>query len=164
MSAEARGISDKVMNNLKGVLLPAMTKGGPVNAIKVCKVKAPVMAAKAGKKFKWKIARTSLKYRNPKNAPDEWETKVLNDFEDRKNKGESIAGMSRIEVFSNPDGSRKVRYMRPIPTLGACLNCHGSSLKPEVAAELDKLYPGDKARGFKPGDIRGAFTFTKKLN
>jgi hypothetical protein len=28
----------------------------------------------------------------------------------------------------------------------------------ETAKKLDSLYPGDMARGFKKGDIRGAFS------
>ena len=56
------------------------------------------------------------------------------------------------------DGAKRFRYMKAIPTGGVCVACHGASLNPKVAAKLDSLYPGDKARGFKPGDIRGAFT------
>ena len=35
--------------------------------------------------------------------------------------------------------------------------------KTTTAAKLAKLYPKDKARGFKVGDLRGAFTMTKDL-
>jgi hypothetical protein len=61
-----------------------------------------------------------------------------------------------VEVL--PDG--RVRYMRAIVTDGVCLACHGASLAPEVAAAIDERYPEDEARGFAPGDLRGAFTIT----
>ena len=44
-----------------------------------------------------------------------------------------------------------------------CLKCHGENLDPETAAILDELYPQDKARGYKAGQVRGAFTLKKTL-
>src|SRR5512138_3854849 len=62
--------------NLKGQLEAGMKEGGPVNAIKVCNSVAPALAQETSTKHKMNVARTSLKPRNPKNAPDAWETKV----------------------------------------------------------------------------------------
>ena len=54
--------------------------------------------------------------------------------------------------------------MKAIPTAAEpCLTCHGSSLQPELKAEILRLYPNDQATGFKPGELRGAFTVTQKL-
>jgi hypothetical protein len=53
--------------------------------------------------------------------------------------------------------------MKAIPTAELCLTCHGEALDPELQATLDELYPADKARGFKEGDIRGAFTLSRPL-
>ena len=61
------------------------------------------------------------------------------------------------------NGQKSFRYMKAIPTGKVCLNCHGAELKPAVSKELDMLYTDDKARGFKAGDIRGAFTLSKPL-
>jgi hypothetical protein len=55
------------------------------------------------------------------------------------------------------------RYMKAIPTAELCVACHGAEIPPDVAAKLEELYPQDKARGFQPGDIRGAFTITRAL-
>ncbi len=41
--------------------------------------------------------------------------------------------------------------------------CHGEKISQELSAELNKLYPNDKATGFKKGDIRGAFSAVKIL-
>jgi hypothetical protein len=53
--------------------------------------------------------------------------------------------------------------MKAIPAGKACLKCHGDGIDAEVVEKLDELYPEDKARDFKEGDIRGAFTFEKAL-
>ena len=41
--------------------------------------------------------------------------------------------------------------------LDRCLTCHGSSLAPDVAAQISDLYPQDRAVGFEAGDLRGVF-------
>mgnify|MGYP003340573505 CR=1 FL=1 len=54
--------------------------------------------------------------------------------------------------------------MKAIPTAEICTTCHGVSLKPEVSARLQQLYPADQATGFAVGDLRGAFTLSERLN
>jgi len=147
---------------LKMALQEGMKNGGPVNAIGVCNEKAPEIAAAAAAKTGWSVARTSLKLRNPNNEPDSWELKVLNQFEARKAAGENPDAIAYGEVV-DVDGKKQFRFMKAIGTADLCLNCHGSDIKPEVAAKLDGLYPSDQARGFSKGDIRGAFTLTKDL-
>lgn len=160
---QAKGIIKEFFGNLKGELEQAMKAGGPVNAINVCKGRAPMIAHETSAKYGWDVGRTSLKLRNAAvNKPDDWELGVLKQFEERKAKGEDVTSMDYTEVVDQ-GGKKTFRYMKAIPTQDLCLNCHGAEIKPEVAAELDKLYPGDEARGFKVGDIRGAFTLSKPL-
>lgn len=70
--------------------------------------------------------------------------------------------MAFAEVVESDVGKR-YRFMKAIPTADLCLACHGESINPDLAAAIDKAYPDDKARGFKTGDIRGAFTLSKPL-
>jgi hypothetical protein len=42
--------------------------------------------------------------------------------------------------------------------------CHGSNIASPIAAKINKLYPNDKATGFKLGDLRGAFSITETLS
>ncbi len=163
LAAEARAKVKPFMSALKGELKKAMKAGGPARAVSVCKEKAPEIAANLSKEMGWELGRTALRYRNPNNAPDTWERKVLERFEKEKAAGADVKTLEHYEIVEQ-DGQRVFRYMKAIPTGGICLECHGEQLKPEVAAKLDALYPGDQARGFKPGDIRGAFTFRKILN
>ena len=134
-------------------LKQALEEAGPVKAIKVCNSEAPEIAAKLSNQYDWKIGRTSLKTRNPKNNPDEWETKVLQQFEQRKQNGEDISTLESYETTA-----KGFRYMKAIPTKGLCLTCHGDAIPESVKATLVELYPEDKATGFKAGDIRGAFS------
>ncbi len=137
---------------LKGELQKAMKAGGPLNAIGVCNTKAPEITMLTNKDSSTKISRTSLKNRNPANTPTEWQRDVLLKFEQRKSAGEDVVKMDYSEVIGD-----EFRYMKPIPTGEVCLKCHGSNIDPKLTAKLDQLYPGDKARGFNKGDIRGAF-------
>ena len=162
LTKEARGVSMSFGKALKGHLMGGMKAGGPVNALTVCNTKAPEVTQAAGQSSGWGVARTSLKLRNTSNAPDAWERSVLQQFEERKIAGEDITKMEATEVI-NADGRKTFRYMKAVPTVGPCVLCHGAEIAPEVEAKIKQLYPQDKARGFKPGDIRGAFTLQKAL-
>ena len=159
---KSKAVVMEFMGQLKGELKGAMKADGPVNAINVCKEKAPAIAASLSEKHGWDIARTSLKTRNSANAPDAWESKILNEFEARKAKGEAVKPMAHFEAVEN-DGKKNFRFMKAIPTGEVCLKCHGSEIKPGIKAKLQELYPNDKATGFKLGDIRGAFTITQPM-
>lgn len=147
---------------LQGELKTAMQRGGPVEAIQVCAAKAVPLADEASAKSGWSVGRTSHKLRNPKNAPDAYEQAVLADFLARQAKGESAADMAAAAVVDGADG-KQFRFIKAIPTGEVCLACHGTSLAPEVAKELDSLYPSDAARGFSAGEMRGVFTLSKPL-
>lgn len=160
--------SRNTVKQLQGALVTelqaAMKSGGPVNAIGVCNTRASVIAGDISRQHGWEIGRTSLKYRNPRNAPDAWEKRVLQDFERRKAAGENPTKLEFHEVVQ-VNGKPAFRYMKalPIPEGAPCLACHGQKLDPAVAARIRKLYPQDKATGFKTGDLRGAVTITQPL-
>jgi hypothetical protein len=162
-AAESRAAVKEFFGALKGQLVSAIEAGGPVYAIEVCKQVAAVIAADISEKKGWRVARTSLKPRNPNNAPDAWEKAVLMKFEARKAAGENPKQMEFYQVVGDGD-EKAFRYMKAIPTAEKpCLACHGAELKPEVLKALAKLYPQDQARGYKTGDIRGAFTITQPM-
>ena len=160
--------SRNAVKQLQGALVTelqaAMKAGGPVSAIEVCNKRAAIIAEGISREYGWKIGRTSLKYRNPKNAPDAWETRVLQDFEKRKAAGADPAKLEYFEVVQR-DGKPVFRYMKalPIPQGAPCLACHGEKLDPAVAARIKQLYPQDRTTGFKTGDLRGAVTIEQPL-
>jgi hypothetical protein len=156
----ARAAAGDFGMTLIGALQKAIAAGGPVNAIGVCNLAAPEIATAKSAERHMTIARTSLKLRQPKNAPDDWELRQLQSFEQRKAAGESPASIE-IGEYVETGGKKLFRYMKAIPTGEVCLACHGSTLTPEVSARLKELYPADAATGFKLGDLRGAFTITQ---
>lgn len=160
--AESKATIQEFAGKLKGQLQAAMKAGGPTNAIQVCSQVAPQLAAEISEQKGWEVSRTSLKHRNPGNAPDAWEREVLEKFEERKAAGEEVKPMAFAAVVES-DGKQEFRFMKAIPTGKVCLTCHGENIAPGVAAKLDELYPDDMARGFKLGDIRGAFSIRQPM-
>ncbi|HUW50649.1 MAG TPA: ATP-binding protein [Sulfuricella sp.] len=70
---------------------------------------------------------TSLKPLNPDNAPDEWETRVLQSFD---------RGAREATELTTLNGVPYLRVMRAFMTEKGCLKCHGH-------------------QGYKVGDVRG---------
>jgi hypothetical protein len=147
---------------LKGELEKAMKEGGPINAIAVCNKTAPALTAVKSQEHGMDLSRVSTKARSPKNAPDAWEQGVLAKFEERKAAGEDVQLIAHAEVVES-DGRKQFRFMKAIPTGEVCLKCHGEAIDEKVAAKLDEIYPEDQARGYKLGDIRGAFSVVQDM-
>ena len=108
---ESRAAIKEFMGSLKGELKAALKEGGPVKAINACNAKAPAITMAQSSKRGWQIGRTSLKLRNPDNAPDAWEKSVLEKFEARKAAGEDPKKMEHYEVVTQ-DGKQLFRYMK----------------------------------------------------
>lgn len=157
LAMEAKGQIKAFGGALKGAVKQGMEAGGPVAAIQACNSQAPGIAT-AHSQSAWQVGRTSLKLRNPDNAPDAWEQSVLESFEKRLAAGEALGTLEASTVENG-----QYRFMKAIGTEGLCLNCHGDNLKEPVAARLAELYPADKAIGYHEGEIRGAFTLVKTL-
>ena len=162
LASQARSLTGNLMLSLQGELFAAMKTGGPVKALEVCRARAPEIARDAAAGTPWRIARTSVKFRNLANAPDAWEAEKLEEFRKRLAAGEGVAAIEAFEVVET-EGRPSFRYMKAIGTASPCLTCHGAALKPDVAAKLKELYPEDKAVGFAPGQLRGAFTLSRPL-
>lgn len=159
----SRAAARQFGGRLKDALQQAMQSGGPINGISVCHDKAGQIATDLAQNLDMLVGRTSLKVRNPDNAPDNWELAVLKQFEARKVQGEPTDKLEFFAVIDDDKGQKTFRYMKAIPTAVPCLACHGDSISPEVDVRLKELYPNDTARGFREGDLRGAFTIAKPL-
>ena len=162
LTHEASTIAKQFLSQLKPELKKGLTKGGPSHAIEVCHTKAPKIAFDLSQKTGWQINRVSLKPRGAKATPDQWETKVLNQFNSWLTEGKPIKTMHYSETIEH-NGQKQFRFMKAIPTGKVCLKCHGTTLAKETKETLQKLYPDDKATGFSLGQIRGAFSFKKEL-
>jgi len=132
--------------NLQQALMAGMQQG-PVHAIKACKDQAPeITNALAVQGIQ--IGRTSHRLRNPGNTAPEWADialkSYLNDETDRAPRVVSLA--------NNREG-----YIEPITIKPLCLACHGSNLAPDVAEQIQAMYPEDEATGFELDDLRGVY-------
>ncbi len=151
-SSEAR--ANAAVADLQQTLLPRLLagveEGGPAGGIEVCSQVAQRLTAEVGTRHGVRIGRTSHRLRNPRNAPPSWARDVVM----------QAAGKSAEEVRTQViEGDGFVGILRPIPTGGLCLKCHGPTddLSPEVTKILAERYPDDQATGFREGDLRGWF-------
>ena len=150
----ARAAADELGRRLAGELGAQLEAGTPAAAIDVCSRIAPAAAKELGREGTH-IRRTSLRVRNPANAPDAWERAWLSRFE------ETVAGGGwPAEIHEADEAAGELRFLRPISVNEVCLTCHGvaEELDPEVRQGLAESYPDDRATGFAAGDLRGAFS------
>ena len=159
-------VAQEFVKQLGGHLKKEMKASGPVQAINVCKDIAPEIANQLSVENGWSVSRVSNKVRNPSSGlPDQWESKVLAEFEALAAKGEEYSSMKKSAVVDE-NGSFYFRFMKPIAIQKTvCLKCHGGDEQiPElVKAELDKHYPFDRARNYKFGDLRGAISIKQPM-
>jgi hypothetical protein len=134
----AKALGKRLKERLTGV----MQAEGPVAAARVCADEAQVLTA-AANSGGVKVGRSSMKLRNPGNAPPAWVATWL------------AAGSATPWTSSEGGVSRAIL---PIVIEPACLTCHGdkSGIPPEVASLLAERYPNDAATGYAVGDLRGA--------
>lgn len=158
----AKQITKAFGGALKKELVAAMKAGGPMTALEVCNKVAIPITMQSAKEQGAEIKRVSLKNRNPDNAPNEWQSKVLQDFDKRAASGEPIAKMAYAGVIEN-NGKKQLHFMKALPTGKLCLSCHGSELSTDVAAKVKTLYPNDKAIGYAENQVRGAIVVVKDI-
>ncbi len=155
----ARSSADALGQRLMEALGEQLGNDGPAAAINVCSEIAPAAASEiSGEGLE--IRRTSLRYRNPENAPDAWELAWLKQFEEKLVGGELPADVHEID-----DARGELRYLRPIVMGTGCLLCHGAAdqLDGEIKRQLADRYPQDRATGYALGDVRGAFSVRVQL-
>ena len=107
----------------------------------------------------FRFGRTSLKLRNPGNAPTDEQKKVLEKWEAGEKNGEVASPV----VYGKGDmvyGMMPIRIVSP-----ACLKCHGTEETRDAGASraIQERYPEDRAVGYRENDLRGAFWIEAKL-
>lgn len=95
------------------------------------------------------LRRVALRYRNPQNKLADSLDHLAYEHYAKTQSQESL-------IWELPSG--ELRYYRPIYIqMPQCLKCHGKleDLDGPALAQIRKYYPGDKARDFRLGDLRG---------
>jgi len=161
---DARSVAAAMPPKLMQTLTAAIQQSGPTGAIGSCREEAPKMARAASEQTGWQIRRVSLKNRNPKAVPDDWERQTLESFDRSQATGADASQLERWDTVTE-NGQSVRRYMRALPTQAMCLQCHGKAedLGAGVAQRLGQLYPDDRATGYSVGQIRGAMTLRQAV-
>jgi hypothetical protein len=155
-------VAGRLFASLMTVLQEKIATEGPVAAISYCRLEALPLTAQIAEEFPevQSVRRTALRVRNPANAPDATDRTVLQDWLARWNPAAPSAPV--LKEFTKDDGTREVRYYRPVPVMASCLTCHGhgDDIDAAVRAAITSDYPDDQAVGFEEGDLRGAIVVT----
>lgn len=163
--AASQAAAGQLTQQLGAELRKELAVGGPAAAIGVCRHVAPEVASKLSRQMGARVARVSLKTRNPLlGTPDSWEQTVLAEFDRRAATGEKPETLEFTALVTEPAG-RYFRYMKAIPVQPLCLSCHGAqeTIAPEVKEQLSQDYPHDRAVGYSVGQIRGAITIKQRI-
>lgn len=105
-------------------------------------------AARVAEERGWRVEQLSEKFRNPAHRPDPEAAGVLREMK-------SDTALAAVWRKSRLEGRRGWRYFRRIVVESSCLACHGA--EEERPAFVKRGYPDDRAHGFRPGDLRGAY-------
>ncbi|OQX75213.1 MAG: hypothetical protein B6D61_10825 [Bacteroidetes bacterium 4484_249] len=150
-------ISKELVQTLQKELKAAIKEGGLDKAIDVCNLKAvPLTDIVANSTdMKVDIKRTTMKYRNKLNAPDDTEFDALGYFENLISDNKEIPDYYLQKV--NTGNETSFYYYKPMKMGKVCLTCHGNPqmMDREVLSQINELYPDDKALNYKEGDFRG---------
>ena len=164
-TAQARGLASQMIQQLGAALKKELATNGPDGAVSVCRDLAPTIAGELSRKSGGRVARVSLKTRNPLlGDPDTWEQQVLAEFDRRAGAGEKAESLEYSEMIDEPRG-RYLRYMKALPVQPLCLTCHGieENIPINVRAKLALEYPHDQATGYSVGQVRGAVTIKQRV-
>jgi hypothetical protein len=149
-----RDLSQKTLMN---ALLTAGADSVPEQAVSFCHEEAAGILSQITDAQRIKIQRVAEKFRNPNNALQPEDLTVWDRWKKQLAQGQTLG--SEVEINTN---NHKV-YRAPI-FLGMplCERCHGdeNTFSPELQKTLARLYPNDKARNFRQGDLRGMWKIT----
>ena len=137
---------------LRTALQEKIAKDGVVAAVGFCADEAPAIALAVSQEHGVKVGRSSVRLRNPANAPNAWQQAALTEFATGAEAGADLSTL----IYLRQEGGN-VRLAKGLGVEPPCLMCHGpkAAIAPEVRAAIEQKYPEDQAYGFKAGDLRG---------
>ena len=140
-------------------LIAALQRGGTLEAIPFCNIRAIPITDSMAMSAHVQIQRVTNKARNPKNKANDYETSLIKEYQTQIAKGHKLqphlANYEDAEI-----------YYFPILTNAMCLQCHGKPGEEVQAVTLESLkqyYPQDMALGYGPNEVRGLWKVAPKL-
>jgi hypothetical protein len=101
------------------------------------------------------VKRTSLRLRNPANAPDAADQLALERVD--KDIKSGVLPKVLVQRVEPAGGKPEWRVYRPVGVAQQCVTCHGprDTMPADLLARLDERYPQDRATGYTLGQWRG---------
>lgn len=137
-------------DTLRNTLVRTMAEAGPRGAVGFCNVNALRLTG-TYTSGDASIGRVTDRVRNPGNELSDLDKVQFEKYKEMMAKKDSLPA---IVISQNSD----IHYYKPILIQTMCLNCHGvpgKEISPELLTTIDSLYPGDRAKGYKAGELRG---------
>lgn len=101
------------------------------------------------------VRQVSLRYRNPNNRPDPFETKELTIFRDVK--------AEETWQIASKNGEKALRYLLPMKADQSCLACHGSYDSAPHFVQV-RFPRGHFSYGYKVGEVIGAVSVSVPMD
>jgi PAS domain S-box-containing protein len=146
----ARNIAKQIIETRD--YMSSVVRGEPEgNYSLVPQVVATQVAKRMTKGSKYYVRQVSLRYRNPENRPDDYETRQLREFAGKVVKETyTVVRVKREQSF---------RYMQSMVAEKSCLGCHGSY--EEAPQFIRTRFPrGHYSYNYKLGEVIGAVSVT----
>ena len=146
----ARTISQQIITT-RDYLSRHVTNEPEQNPALIPQVAATSIAKQLTSGSNFYVRQVSLRYRNPDNRPDRFETQQLNAFKGSKPR--------EVWSVSKEGGKKSLRYLLTMVADQSCLTCHGSY---ETAPRfIQARFPKDHySYGYQVGEVIGAVSVT----
>jgi len=133
--------------------MSTVVKGEPEqNYNLVPQVVATQVARRVTQNTKYYLRQVSLRYRNPQNRPDDYESDQLRKFSQQSRPREVYGVMQS-------GGQEVFRYLQPMLATQSCLECHGSYESAPRFVQL-RFPPGHYSYNYRVGEVIGAVSVT----
>lgn len=163
--AVAKRATERLVGTLMGEVQRNIKERGLAATVSHCATRAQEISTLVGAEEGVTIRRVTEKTRNPVDAPDTYERRILAQFADMAAEGRIDPSTVHAEVLSM-EGRNVLRFLKPIMIGKTCLGCHGDagSIPADVAQALRTHYPSDLATGYREGELRGAVSVIVPLD
>lgn len=142
----ARTISRQIIET-RDYLSKSVTSEPEHNENLIPQVAASKVAQQMTRGSNYYVRQVSLRYRNPDNRPDSFETMQLTTFRDVK--------AAEVWQISKEKEKKSLRYLLPMVSDESCLTCHGSY--DNAPGFIQRRFPrGHFSYGYKVGEVIGA--------
>jgi PAS domain S-box-containing protein len=142
----ARTISRQIIE-MRDYLSKSVTSEPEQNENLIPQVAASRVARQLTRGSNYYVRQVSLRYRNPDNRPDDFESALLTTFRDAK--------AAETWQVTSQGGKKSLRYLLPMVGDASCLACHGSydTAPPFVQRRFPR---GHSSYGYRVGEVIGA--------